>query len=425
MALLWHVCQGSSSARQQVVAANTEFALQLYKRLADVAMFGEKVCFSPFSVYSALANVYAGANRTTKTQMSEALNLDKVVGNVHEVLRELFNTVNDPTNKYTLQVANGMFAKKGLSFLDTYLSSQCCDTTLKAVDFAGDLDGSRNDINDWAAKKTSQKIKELFEAGAIKTDSVLMVGNAVYFKGVWSIPFDAKHTVSVAFHLSPSRKVLMEMMTLKGKSFRYAANAALDCKIVELPYAGNEVSMYVFLPNAVDGLATLEKALNVDSLTSATSGMSNVNVDVTIPKFKLTGKAKLRSILMSMGMQDLFLADEADLSGIDGRRDLVVSDVVHQAYVDVNEEGTAAGVHVNPVSAGAPVTFKADHPFLFLIREKTSGGVLIMGRLKPPLDEGSDNTSGSGSSAREVEQLSVWLCGLVVVWMLNLHRHIN
>ena len=433
MALLWHVCHGASSAAtQQVVSANTKFAFQLYRHLSDIALFGENVFFSPFSVSSALANVYAGAKGTTKTQMAEALNLDDVTENVHEGFRDLFITFNDPTNNYTLQVANGLFGRKGFSFLETYLNlaSRCYDANLKTVDFVGDPDGSRKHINDWTAKKTNQKIKELFEEGAIDTDSILVIVNAIYFKGVWSIPFDTEHTVSAPFHLSPSRQVPMEMMTLKGERFRYADNIALDCKIVELPYAGDEVSMYVFLPNAVDGLSKLEKSLSVDLFNSAMSNMRKFTVDVIIPKFKLMEKSKLKAILMSMGMQNVFDAGTADLSGIDGRRNLVVSDVVHQAYVDVNEEGTeataATGVHIQLTSmqVGQPI-FKADHPFLFLIREKTSGSVLFMGRLnEPPKDvvNSTDTATDGGSSVNKAWQLSLWMCGLVAVWML---RHMN
>ncbi|KAI0237053.1 Serpin B3, partial [Lamellibrachia satsuma] len=159
----------------------------------------------------------------------------------------------------------------------------------------------------------------------------------------------------------------------------------LNCKILELPYVGDEVSMYILLPNTVDGLAALEAQLTSVKLRNAISLMQNAKVDVSIPKFKMTLAIDLKDILKSMGMTDLFKINVADLSGIDGTRNLFVSKVVHKAYIDVNEEGTEAAAATGIVVAiksvqPRPNIFKADHPFLFFIREKVTGSILFSGR---------------------------------------------
>ena len=425
MAFTWSVCHGQlSTAGEQLILANSEFALELYKHIKDFALFGENVFFSPFSVSMALGNIYGGARGATQLQIAQVLNIYSIAG-VHRGFRDLIRAFTAPTNDYTLQVANGLFARKGFYFQDMYriLAPECYKARLETVDFANDTEGSRQYINDWTANMTNQTIMELFSPGVIKPDSVLVIANAIYFKGLWLAPFDAKRTTRALFNLSPNKRRFVQMMMLKEEKLQYTQNAAFDCRIIELPYVGEEVSLYVFLPNTIDGISKLEKALSVDRIKNAIEVMYEVTIDVMIPKFQLTEITKLKPILMSMGINDLFDVTSGDVTGIGGDYGMVISEVVHQAYVDVNESTEAAVATARrPYSVGGTniAPFNADHPFLFLIRETYSGIVLFMGRVNTL--EGEDS---GGDSVRNAGQLSVWMGGLVVAWQVLVCRPMN
>ena len=409
----------SLTATEQVVAANNDFAMDLYGQIRSNSA-GKNIFFSSFSVSSALAMVYAGAKGNTKTEMANVMNFDSINdNNVHVGFRKLFEAFNDPTNNYTLSVGNALFGRKGHPLLQTYLNivTQYYYALLKNLKFGGNPEASRKFINDWVANNTNQKIKNLLSPTAITPATVAVLVNTIYFKGLWKNQFEEKNTKSSTFHLTTTNTMTTKMMNLAGETFNYAEVSSLNSKILELPYAGDEVSMYILLPNSINGLAALESQLTSAKLNNAIAMMSSAQVDVSIPKFKMTLKVQLAKMLMAMGMKDLFGA--ADLSGIDGTRDLVVSKVVHKAYIDVNEEGTeaaaATAVVVELTSFWPPKTFKADHPFLFFIREKVTGSILFSGRVMNPQEE------SGGSSGNEVQEtppccksLPDWLCGLVV-----------
>ncbi|KAI0213590.1 Serpin B3 [Lamellibrachia satsuma] len=407
-------------AMDEFVAANNDFAMDLYGQIRSKSL-GENIFFSPFSVSSALAMVYAGAEGNTKTEMGSVLKLGNVNINVNAGFRQLFESFNDPTNNYTLSVANAFFGRRGYPFLNKYLTlvSQFYYALLKNMEFAGNPEGSRLYINDWVANSTNQKIKDLLPQGSINAMTAAVLVNTIYFKGLWMTPFDVKDTISSTFHLSPTKMMKTKMMNLAGEHFQYAEVSNLDCKILELPYVGDEVSMYILLPNTVDGLAALEAQLTSVKLRNAISSMQQAKVDVSIPKFKMTLAIDLNCILKSMGMSDLFVSKVADLSGIDGTRNLFVSKVVHKAYIDVNEEGTeaaaATGIVVGITSVQPrPKIFKADHPFLFFIREKVTGSILFSGRVvTPPKADGGSPGTGSEANPSWCKGLSKWVCDLL------------
>ncbi|MEG7522972.1 MAG: serpin family protein, partial [Chromatiales bacterium] len=284
-------------------------------------------------------------------------------------------------------------------------------------------------INDWTAKKTNHTIKDLLDAGENTAQSVLVIVNAIYFTGYrWSVPFDVKRTIIAPFFVSESRKILTRMMTLKYKPFRYGECFRLkDAKVIEFAYAGDKVSMYVFLPTINEGgMSLFLQRFRTFRLDDCITKMHNVDIDVVLPKFRLTEKTKLKGVLTSMGMQNLFDDTAADLSGIDGRRNLVVSDVFHQAYVDVNEGSTGATSDITneqDASDSLVVPFRADHPFVFLIRDKTTGIILFMGVFNSPEEEGlvevkdsddayTDDNNCGVDNVRKAGQLSLWMGGL-------------
>ncbi|KAI0208455.1 Serpin B3, partial [Lamellibrachia satsuma] len=352
---------------EQVVAANNDFAMDLYAKIRnDPGQANKNIFFSPFSVSTALALIYAGARGNTKSQMGNVLNLDSI-DNVDDGFRELLETFNDTATEYTLNVVNALFRRKKHPFLQTYLdlASQSYHSLLRSMDFVKTSELSRIRINRWVANRTNKKILNLLGPGSIDASTVLVVVNAIYFNGFWKNPFDAHDTYPDPFNLSASNSV-----------------------ILQLPYVGDQLAMHILLPNKVDGLASLESKLTIAGLNDAIASMYETDLDVSIPKFKLTQTLGLSDILKSMGMVDVFDDTLADLSGIDNSGDLSVSGVIHKAYVDINEEGTeaagATGMILGSTGFAEPVSFKANHPFLFFIKDNATGSILFSGRFVAP-----------------------------------------
>ena len=259
---------------------------------------------------------------------------------------------------------------------------------LARLDFTQAAEASRKTINRWVEEQTENKILDLIPAGAITGESKLVLTNAVYFKGDWSKPFDTKLTKDEDFKLSSSQTVKTPLMNKQG-NFLYAAVDGLQ--VLELPYGDKSLSMVVLLPDEVAGLADLEARLSFDRLRQWTTGLRSQEVIVCLPKFKTTAFFRLNDVLRGMGMPSAFDPRSADFSGMTGGKDLFISQVVHKAFVDVNEEGTEAAAATGvimaptamPVRKPKPV-FRADHPFVFLIRDNRNGVILFLGRLTDP-----------------------------------------
>lgn len=258
----------------------------------------------------------------------------------------------------------------------------------------GNSGGAVEVINSWIAEKTNNKIPKLISENDVNRHTELILINAVYFKGDWLKKFDTDSTTSQVFHISPTESVKVQMMHMTQGKFLYGVNSALHCQAVELPYAGENLSMFVLLPDqALTSLFEVEKKLTANDLQNVKEKfhMSSQKVDLWLPRFSLDEKLSLAEMLAEMGMSDLFTDGAADLSGIDGSRKLYVSKVVHRAVVEVNEKGTeaAAATAVIMTFRSLPIhekeIFRADHPFLFFIQDKATGSILFLGRLvRPP-----------------------------------------
>lgn len=211
--------------------------------------------------------------------------------------------------------------------------------------------------------------------------------NAIYFKGDWAIEFDKKETRDAPFRISADKEVTVPLMYQKG-DFTYAQEDKLQ--ILELPYKGDDLSMVVLLPTEVDELTELEKSLTPKELNRWLTLLRKQEVHVYLPKFKMTtGPLELSGILKSMGMKDAFsLPPIADFSGMTGRKDLYISNVLHKAFVAVDEKGTEAAAATAVVMARGGIShepvFRADHPFVFMIKDNRSGSVLFMGKVCNP-----------------------------------------
>jgi serpin B len=373
----------AEDSRSKLVKGNTQFALELYGKLR-----AEKgnLFFSPFSISTALAMTSAGARGRTLEQMTDVLHLPEQK-ELHPALAELLGEVNGGGKKrgYQLRTANALWGQKDHTFLKDFvgLVKKNYGAGFRQADFKGDTEGARKEINDWVQKQTDEKVKELFKKGVLNDRTRLVLANAIYFKGDWASQFKKGRTRAGDFHLSAGKKVKVPLMRQTAK---YPYHETKAFQALELPYAGKDLGMVVLLPRKVDGLADLEKDLTPANLAGWLKQLRDSKVHVTLPKFKLTSALSLTPALASLGMTDAFTPGEADFSGIDGTETLYLCSVVHQAFVDVNERGTeaAAATASKYATYSAGRVFRADHPFVFLVRDTRSGSILFLGRVAHP-----------------------------------------
>lgn len=369
----------------QLVHGDTEFAFDLYGRLK--ARSGN-LFFSPYSISTALAMTYAGARGNTALQMAQTLHFSLDQSQLHPAFASLqakLETVEAKSN-VELRIANALWPHMDHPFLKEFLdlTRKYYGVLITPVNY-GDPEAARATINAWVEDRTESKIKDLVPPNAVDTSTCLVLTNAVYFKGNWVSQFDRSLTEDAPFWVTPDEAVQAPMM-VQQREFGYAESDGLQ--ILELPYAGDDLSMIVLLPEARDGLAELEAALTAENLERWTRHLWARQVRVFLPRFKMTSQFELGDTLASMGMRDAFTGGRADFSGMDGTRELYISAAIHKAFIDVNEEGTEAAAATAVVMSRArvvpPPTFRADHPFLFLIREKSTGSILFVGRLANP-----------------------------------------
>ncbi|XP_038189681.1 serpin B9-like [Arvicola amphibius] len=369
--------------------ANGTFAIHLLKILCQNNP-SKNVCYSPVSISSALAMVLLGAKGDTAVQISQALCLN-TEEDIHQGFQGLLSNLNQPNRKYSLRVANRLFAEITCELLPTYKESclQFYHSELEQLSFAKAPEESRKHINTWVSKQTEEKIPELMSGDSVDSETRLVLVNALYFKGKWQEQFDEACTREMPFKINQSEERPVQMMC-REDVFNLAYVNEVKARVLEMPYDGMELSLVVLLP--VDGvdLSQVENNLTFEKLTAWTKSdfMRSTRVEVFLPKFKLQENYDMKSVFQHLGMVDAFQDGKADLSGISPERGLCVSKCVHKSVVEVNEEGTeaAASTMVSIVffsSAGVP-KFRADHPFLFFIRHNETNSLLFCGRFSSP-----------------------------------------
>jgi serpin B len=380
-----------------VAEANNRFAFDLYSRLAkDQEYAGNNLFFSPFSISSALAITYEGAKGKTADEIRSVFYFPANDTTRRGGFLGLNAGINSGDPSYSLRTANALWAEKSYPFLTEYVSTAEHDYGAKTtnLDFVSHPDESRVTINTWVEDKTEDKIKDLIPAGVIDPTTRLVITNAIYFKGDWVKQFDKTKTTDTEFRTAPGKTVTVPMMqrTDEDAVYLYAENGNLQ--MLSMPYehtTGKKLSMVVLLPRE-DNLTTTEALLNADTLSALQQSAESRRVKVYFPKYTLKTKYSLPRTLGAMGMPTAFTGN-ADFSGMDGTTNLLISDVIHQAFVDVNEEGTeaAAATAVVMKLAAAPANpdpipvFRADHPFIFLIQDDETGSILFMGRVINPV----------------------------------------
>ena len=382
--LLAVVADGAAGEPMDKAAnATNKFGLDLYDQVRNEQ---GNLFLSPVSLSTALTMTYAGARGETAQQMAQVLHLPSASRAVHPQFSALIACLNrSPQN--VLTIANALWGQQGFQFRDDYLAlnREYYSAGLNVVNFREAPDPARKTINTWVARKTNEKIPKLLPPGSITARTRLVLTNAVYFKGKWNNAFDAKKTEPAPFNAAKGRTVTVPMMVQKT-SFGYAETDALQ--ILDMPYAGDELSMTILLPKEPGMLDRLERMLDWNNLQAWLRKLNRREVRAYIPRFKTTRSFSLARILAGMGMPLAFSGD-ADFSRMTEDQPLQISDVVHKAYVRVDEHGTeaaaATGVVMRATAAPSkPVVFRADHPFLFFIRHRSTGTILFMGRLADP-----------------------------------------
>jgi len=369
-----------------VVDANNQFALDLYLKYRSKE---ENIFFSPYSILSALSMTYEGARGVTASEMQAVLHLLNNKEIIHSDFFTISKKINKTDKSYKLAIANALWAQKDFTFLEDYFSTveKYYGGKVTNLDFVSETEKSRQLINNWVEDKTNKKIKNLISQGVLNPLTRLVLTNAIYFKADWLTKFDGSDTHDQDFKLSSGSNVKVRMMN-NTSSFNYGETNNLQ--FLEMPYVGNDLSMLIVLSKD-NNLNNLDKSINIKNLTNWKKAMKVEKVVVSLPKFKFETKYLMAKDLKEMGMPTAF-SDDADFSGMTGKKDLYISEVIHQAFVEVAEYGTeaAAATAVVMKFMSAPMqpenlkVFNADHPFIFMIQDNQSGNILFLGRVADP-----------------------------------------
>jgi serpin B len=387
----------SAQELAELVAGNNAFALDFYQAVR--AQQGN-LFFSPYSLSLALAMTYAGARGETETQMADTLRFDLPQERLHAAFNALdlqLAVQPDPDpdveegRRFQLNVANSIWAQQGYPFLSEFLDLLALNygSGMNLVDFINAAEAARLQINQWVSDQTEGKIEDLIPQGAVDDLTRMVLVNTIYFTAAWTHQFDKNLTQDGAFNLLDGSQVQATMMAYsQPKRLNYLHGEGYQA--VELPYEGSPTAMLLILPDP-EKFADIETALDADGLAAILSALESKTVDLKMPKFEFASRFGLAEVLEQMGMPNAFDPDLADLSGIDGTRDLYVKDVIHEAYVAVDEEGTEAaaataiiiGVESMPMTE---IELTIDRPFIFVIRHLPTDTILFAGRVLNPLE---------------------------------------
>ncbi|XP_052473828.1 leukocyte elastase inhibitor isoform X13 [Carassius gibelio] len=395
---------------ERLSAANTQFSLNLFKKISE-GNATKNVFYSPISISSALAMVSLGAKGNTALQMFKVLGFTNPPkpgaatpaphvkeDQIHSSFNKLMSELKKPGAPYVLSLANRLYGEQSYQFVEKFLNDTKTyyKAELEEVDFKKKSEAARVNINKWVEKNTQEKIKNLLPQGSVNDATKLVLVNAIYFKGNWEKKFPKEATRDGQFKLNKAQTKPVKMMYQESK-FPLGFIPEMNSQVLELPYVGKNLSMLIILPNKIQdettGLQKLEKALTYEKLMEWTkpNKMLQEQVQVSLPRFKMEESYDMKSLLISMGMEDVFDLQKVNLSGMSPNNDLVVSKVIHKAFVEVNEEGTEAAAATGVVILGAtalkpedPKIFIADHPFLFFIRHNPSNSILFYGRFCSP-----------------------------------------
>lgn len=375
----------------KLVADNSVFAFNLYRTIRQT---GTNLFFSPYSISEALAMAYAGARGDTEKVMAKALNFNLSMDRLHPAFNSLDLQFKErgqgakgkDEEGFRLHVVNAIWGQKGYDFLPQFLDvlAQNYGAGLRILNFMDEAEQSRVTINRWVSEQTEEKIKDLVPKGAIDQLTRLVLTNAIYFNAAWEYPFNKRLTSDGVFRLIGDIDITVPMMR-QTKSFRYVQGD--DYQAVELPYDGHELSMLILLPE-VGQFNAFEELLNAEFIGAIIENLEMHEVALTMPRFEYESGLGLKQALGMVGMGVAFTRD-ADFSGMNGKRDLFIQEVLHKAFVSVDEAGTEAAAATAVIIGmklmfGLPIEMKIDRPFIFLIRDIPTDSIIFLGRVLNP-----------------------------------------
>ncbi len=375
------------AADSRIMPGMNAFTVASYKQLAR----GDgNLILSPFNIATTLSMALAGAGGRTAEEIQSVLHVrydssyDTALGGM---LADLAKAANGGGNE--LHTANGLWVQKGFAILPAFEKTLANNyhAPLTPLDFGANPEAARAQINQWTEEHTKGKIRNLFPAGSLDARTRLVLTSAIYFYGKWQDPFVSSRTQPAPFTLPGGGTAQADFM---NQTSHFGYTETPSAQILEMRYAGTGIGFDVLLPKTPGGITDLEKSLTTENLTGWLGNLGDRNVQVSLPKFRAESDFSLGQALSAMGMPTAF-SDKADFSGIAAKGGLAISEVMHKAFVDVTEQGTeaaaATGMTMRATAMRMPepaVVFRADHPFVFLIRDTRSGVVLFIGRLKSP-----------------------------------------
>ncbi len=375
---------------KNIEEANNKFAFKSYSEF--IKEDGKNVFFSPYSISVVFSMLYEGAKEETAEEIQDVFGFTSEDDVRRPAMAGIYNRLNFEDREYTLEVANSLWVEEQYEVLPDFINiiKRFYVGEVKNVDFINNPGDSRIEINEWVATKTNELINELFSPDSITSATKLVVTNAIYFEGDWIIGFDSDNTKEQIFYITEEEWVEVPMMEGRDDFFYYEDE---DVQVLELEYKGGNLSMIIVLPKDKD-IKSLEERINMDEFMKWMEEKEEQTVEVFFPKFEIDTKYNIKNHLDSLGVKKAF-TEEANFLGINKEDNLFIDDIVHDAFISVDEVGTESAAVTGVVSVEsegvdldfeqAPI-FKADHPFMLFIQEKDSNNIIFMGRVINPLN---------------------------------------
>ena len=370
----------------EIIKADNAMGFELFR---EVYLLSEEdnLMISPLSVSYALGMTYNGAAGTTLEAFNDVLHLGELTSvEVNESYQDLMDQMLNLDDKVEFSIANSIWYRLGFQVLSEFINTnkEYFDAEVKEVDFSDPQ--SVEVINQWIEEKTNDKIKDMLDQ--IPADAAMYLINAIYFNAPWKYEFEKGDNYQGDFNLEDGTKYQTEFMRISG-NFQYTTNE--DFIAVELPYGDSTFSMVVMLPTSGKDISEFVSSLEFDKWDTWFGNSRFTGVQVDLPKFKYEFKKLLNDPLINLGLGVAFSEFDADFTRINPDGNLFISRVIHQTFIDVQEEGTEAAaatiVEISLTSAGgggSPIYFKADQPFLYLIIENSTGAIVFIGKVGKP-----------------------------------------
>lgn len=386
LTIFFFTCTVTGEDGMTSAQGNNTLAFEIYKK---VAVSGENIFLSPFSTSTALAMTYLGARGETAEEMAKVLHFNTNQDAFHNDYKKLIDRISELGERkdVALKTANSLWLQKRYRIKSSFLddAEKYYGPKVNLVNFR-ETEDARNQINTWTSDNTEGKIKELLKPGLLDPLTRLVLVNAIYFKGSWAHPFDAKETRDYPFYLYPDNVIQTPTMSSK-KNFSFYKDE--DIKMVALPYKGGDISLIAVLPHDIRGIDKLEEHITAEMFEKWYGKLESKEVILKLPRFKIRTAKSLTGPLKQLGLSTPF-SQNADFTGMTRKKELYISDVVHEAFVDVNEKGTeaaaatAVAMRAYALPPDQTEEFIANHPFMFFIYDSTSKSILFMGKVADP-----------------------------------------